>query len=127
MARVDEKIAETAFSQSSQIDFPSLVVLADKTAERCAGMVTKITRSGITSGVGMEYSIKRAGFMEVGSFRVRYTEGNASFAPVVAFEPGAYLTAQSTMFFIPIGPKETAALIPMRDFAKLLREGLQNA
>src|SRR3954452_12109362 len=98
MAKIADKFAATAFTVPTARSFDEVLDAADQSAERAAGLVTKVSRGTMRTGVAIEYVIKRVGLMTVGTMHVSYLPPTPDGSPgSVSFSAGEYLTSRATV------------------------------
>jgi hypothetical protein len=122
MAKIDEKIAATAFSKPTSKTFQEVRDAGQRAIKASNGSITTTSEARTVEGSKISYNVKRIGALNVMDFEVSYAEDPSNGGAIVTLQPGGYITSQSKMFLIPIGPKDAAGYGVLRKFSQKLQE-----
>ena len=124
MARVDEKIAATAFTVTTPLSFEQVTAQAKAAVEQANKVADKF-KVASTKDNRIHFELWRARKLGMGECDLVYKpqpDGRAK----VSFIPGHYFRSQTTiLYFIPIMPVESPALYPFQRLSAALKERLK--
>ncbi len=121
MAKIEEKFAASEFLARTQLTRVQVMAAADEAAERAGNLFTDIKRAEPIGENAIQYIAKTAGMVKAGVFVVHYAPATEQASATVRLEANWFMTTQSTILFIPIGPKDSNALGPFKSFSRQLQ------
>jgi hypothetical protein len=125
MAGIDDKIQATKFIMNTTKSFDQIRALGLGAAASASGTITKVLEGSVDAGECIQYTVKRAGIFSVMSFGLVFSAAGGDASNTVMLVPGQYVTSQPTLlYFIPIGPKDSAGYPPLKKFSAHLRAAL---
>ena len=126
MAKIDDQIKALAFTQPTSLSFDEVFAALQHAAASASGMLTKVTVERL-SETECGVFVTRAK-LKLAKAYLGWTAGTSGSPNEVEFEVMQYSTAKPVVFgFIPIGPADSAAYKPYRDFTTALRPSLGGA
>jgi hypothetical protein len=124
MSAIDDKIQATKFILNTPKSFDEVRAAGLEAAAAVSGGLTKVLENQVDSDASIQYTVKRAGFLDVMHFGLVFSGTSDESINTVILVPGQYITSQATFLFIPIGPKESAGYKPLQKFSDHVRAAL---
>ena len=127
MARIDERIAATAFATHTALGFAEVVQIGREAAAAAAGLITSVKEDQILDGAYVAYDVMRVGFVRVMSFGIIFSEGEDGKANAVMLTVGGYIKSQAQVLMIGVGRQDAAGYGPLKKFSEHMQRALDSS
>jgi hypothetical protein len=127
MARIDERIAATAFATHTSLSFAEVVQIGREAAAAAAGLITSVKEDQILDGAYVAYDVMRIGFARVMSFGIIFSEGEDGKANTVMLTVGGYTKSQAQVLMIGVGRQDAAGYGPLKKFSEHMQRALDSS
>ena len=127
MARIDERIAATAFATHTALGFAEVVQIGREAAAAAAGLITSVKEDQILDGAYVAYDVMRVGFVRVMSFGIIFSEGEDGKANTVMLTVGGYIKSQAQVLMIGVGRQDAAGYGPLKKFSEHMQRALNSS